>query len=244
MAERAPNRTFDLGELDRPEYRRLQEELDAMVRREPGTYVHASKRWEYPWALERAALAPGARALDAGSGASIFPVYLARLGLEVTALDLEVPRRFGAGHGVEIDYVAGDLTALPFGDGVFDAVFCISVIEHLPSDRVGRALAEFRRVVRPDGRLLLTTDYYRDADEEIWYEGPDRRFRVDWGVFDEARLHRHVLSAPGWEVDGAVDLSVDWERTSARMRRFHGYPYTSVGVALRRVGGDSVDTNR
>ncbi|HEX7118120.1 MAG TPA: class I SAM-dependent methyltransferase [Longimicrobiales bacterium] len=232
-AARAPNRTLDLAELGRPDVRRLLAELDGMVAREAGSYLHPSKRWEYPWALERARLAPGSHVLDAGSGASIFPVYLARCGHAVTALDRVVERRFGAAHAVTVEYVAGDLAALPFAAESFDAVFCISVIEHVPEERIPQAMAEFRRVLRRDGRLLLTTDYYRDAEAEIWHEGPDRRFRVDWGVFDEARLRRSILDAPGWVVDGALDLDVDWDRVSPRMRRFHGYPYTSVGVALR-----------
>ncbi len=235
-AKRAPNRTLDLGELERPDYRRVVEEMDGMVARERGAYIHPSKRWEYPWALERAALAAGSRVLDAGSGASIFPVYLARRGHAVTALDVEVAHRLGGAHEVRVEYVTGDLTALPFEDAAFDAAFCISVIEHLPGDRIPRALGELRRVVRAGGRLLLTTDFYRDAAAEIWHESPERRFRVDWGVFDEARLRRLVLEAPGWGVDGALDVSVDWDRVSPRMRRYHGYPYTSVGVALVKSG--------
>lgn len=232
MVGAAPNRTLDLAELGRPSYRRVLEELDALVAGEPGAYLHPSKRWEYPWALERADLAPGSRVLDAGSGASILPVYLARRGHRVAAADVAVGKRLGTASGAAVDYVAGDLVALPFRDEAFDVVFCISVVEHLPGGRIPRALLELRRVLRPGGRMLLTTDFYRDADAEIWYEGPDRRFPVDWGVFDEARLRRLILDAPGWAVDGAVDLSVDWERVSPAMRRFHGYPYTSVGVAL------------
>ncbi|HEX6940818.1 MAG TPA: class I SAM-dependent methyltransferase [Longimicrobiales bacterium] len=236
-ATRAPNRVFDLAELGRPEYGRVLAELDALVAREPGAYLHPSKRWEYPWALEQARLEPGSRVLDAGSGASIFPVYLARRGHAVVALDLVVERRFGAANAVAVDYVAGDLTALPFAAGTFDAAFCISVIEHLPGERIPQALAELRRVLHQDGRLLLTTDYYRDAAAEIWYEGPGRRFRVDWGVFDERRLRRLILAAPGWVMDGALDLGIDWDRVSPQMRRYHGYPYTSVGVTLRKIGG-------
>jgi len=107
--------------------------------------------------------AAGSRVLDAGCGASIFPVFLAKLGHRVSALDLRVPEGLGRLHGVEIDYVRGELTALPFADAQFDAVFCISVIEHLGHQGVPRALQELRRVVRPGGRLLITTDFYEDA---------------------------------------------------------------------------------
>jgi hypothetical protein len=45
-----------------------------------------------------------------------------------------------------------------------------------------------------------------------------------------------VLNAPGFLVDGDVDLSVDWDAVRTQMRRFHGYPYTSVGITLTKIG--------
>ena len=230
----APNRTLDLAELERPAYRRVLERMDALLARTPGAYLHPGKRWEYPWALERAQLRPGERVLDAGCGRSVFPLYLADAGLRTTALDLELDPALAAPLRLELDWRTGDLTALPLPDRAFDAVFCISVIEHLPEARIPGALAELRRVLRPGGRLLLTTDFYDDAAAPIWYEGADRRFRVDWGVFDEPRLRRFILSAPGFRVEGAVDLGVDWATVKPCMREYHGYPYTSVGVKLVR----------
>lgn len=228
----APNRTLRLQELERPDYRRVLNRLDALLEREPRAYLHPSKRWEYPWALGRARLEPGARVLDVGCGASIFPVYLAADGRRVTALDRDPPPRLGKGARVRVDYLAGDLTALPIADESQDAVFCISVIEHLPEPHIPAAMRELARVLRPGGPLLLTTDYYRDADANIWYEGEHRRFPVEWGFFDRDRFERLILGADGLRMEGRLDLDVDWDAVRPRMRSFHGYPYTSVGVKL------------
>lgn len=228
----APNRLLDLSELDRPEYRRVLAEMDDLVAREDISYLHLSKRWEYPWALERGAPTSRECILDAGCGASIFPIYLATQGLDVFALDLDPPLRLAEAHGVAVNYVRGDLTELPFANESFDQIYCISVIEHLPRSRIPLAMAEFRRVLRTGGQLLLTTDYYEDADAEMWYEDSERRFRVDWNVFDERLLSEFVLNVPGLCVEGALDLQADWETLRPQMQRFHGYPYTAVGVAL------------
>lgn len=235
MSARAPNRVLDLNELGRPPYREVLAHLDALTARESRSYLHPSKRWEYPWALERAALAPGSRVLDAGCGASIFPIYLAKDGHRVTGLDLRVPHGLDREHGVHVDYIEGNLTELPFPDEHFDAVFCISVIEHLGLEGIPRALDELRRVTRRGGRLLITTDYYENARAKLWYEGPGESFPVDWSFFDEAQLRRYILEAPGLQVDGEVDLRVDWDEVRPVMRRYHGYPYTAVGVALIRL---------
>ncbi|MFW5947212.1 MAG: class I SAM-dependent methyltransferase [Gemmatimonadota bacterium] len=231
----AENRTLDLDELDRPDYRTVLEEMDRLLAADPISYLHPGKRWEYPWALERAGLPAGARVLDVGSGDSIFPVYLARQGHQVTAVDLAFDGTLGERHGVPLGYARADMTSLPLPAEAFDAVFCLSVIEHLPDPAVPRALAELRRVLRPGKPLLLTTDYYDDAEAEIWHRTPEREFRVDWRIFDEARLRRLILDAPGWRLDGALDLDVDWDAVKPRMRAYHGYPYTSVAVKLIRT---------
>lgn len=230
-----PNRLLDLDELRRPDYRGVLEEMDRLVAADPISYLHPGKRWEYPWALERAALRPGSRVLDVGAGDSIFPVYLAATGHSVTAVDLEFDGSLGMRHGVDAAYARADMTRMPFPPGAFDAVFCVSVIEHLPEEAIPVALAELRRVLRPGAPLLLTTDYYDDADAEIWHRSPGLEFRVDWGVFDEDRLRRLILEAPGWRLDGELDLDVDWSEVKPRMREYHGYPYTSVGVKLIRT---------
>ncbi len=232
---RAPNRTLDLEELERPDYRYILERMDAILEATPGAYLHPGKRWEYPWALEQAELRAGERVLDAGCGRSIFPLYLAAAGMDVTALDLDLDDGLARPLGLRVDWAPGDLTEMPLPDQTFDAVFCISVIEHLPDASIPRAVAELHRVLKPGGRLLLTTDFCDDAAAEIWYEGPDGRFRVDWGVFDEERLRAFILAAPGFALAGPLDLTVDWVRVKPRMRAYHGYPYTSVGLQLVKL---------
>ena len=51
--------------------------------------------------------------------------------------------------------LGGDVSALPFGDATFDAVIAGELLEHL--DSPDAALPEFARVLRPGGRLVITT---------------------------------------------------------------------------------------
>jgi SAM-dependent methyltransferase len=233
---KAPNRVLDLGELAAPYYRKTIARMKALSSQEELSFLHPSKEWEYPWALSRAECMPGNRVLDAGCGASIFPVYLASQGLEVFGLDCDPAPRLDLFHKVRVGYLQSDLTALPFVSGSFDTVFLISVIEHLEPRKADRAMLELARILNKGGRLLLTTDYARECTEEMWYQGPGKSFRVDWSVFDRPRLLSFLERSSVWfEMEGELDLHVDWERTRERMTRFHGYPYTSVGVCLRRL---------
>lgn len=51
-------------------------------------------------------------------------------------------------------HVAADGMDLPFGDGIFGAVVCSEVLEHLDDDR--RALREMARVLQPGGVVIVT----------------------------------------------------------------------------------------
>jgi len=75
--------------------------------------------------------------------------------------------------GGKIRGEAADLTKLPYPDGAFDKVLCISTIEHVKDD--GQGIRELGRVLKPGGRLLLTTEFnalvgkaYSEADNSYY----------------------------------------------------------------------------
>jgi ubiquinone/menaquinone biosynthesis C-methylase UbiE len=53
--------------------------------------------------------------------------------------------------------VVGDVQSLPCEDNSFDIILCTEVLEHVQDPR--RAIAEMHRVLRPGGRLVLTTRF-------------------------------------------------------------------------------------
>jgi SAM-dependent methyltransferase len=65
--------------------------------------------------------------------------------------------------------VLGDALVLPFRDGCADAILCTEVIEHV-KDPAGM-LAEFARVLAPDGSVLLTSPFtwhLHDEPHDYW----------------------------------------------------------------------------
>jgi ubiquinone/menaquinone biosynthesis C-methylase UbiE len=74
------------------------------------------------------------------------------------------------GTQVPPQFVAADLSQLPFADGSFDCITCGYVLEHLPNPEPG--LAEMARVLQPGGRmfLLTTEDSFSGAwTSRFWY---------------------------------------------------------------------------
>lgn len=121
----------------------------------------------------------GRRALDIGCGAGIVAEPLARMGAEVTAIDvadgpLEAGRRRAREGGLAIDYrnaVAADVSA-----GAFDLVTALEVVEHVP-DR-DAFLADAARAVAPGGLLALSTINRTPAAFAVAIVGAEYLLRV------------------------------------------------------------------
>lgn len=106
-----------------------------------------------------AALTKREQVLDAGSGAGHTALALAPGAAHVTAVDLSATmlaqgRRLALERGLaNVAFQVGDVEALTFADASFDLVASRYSAHHWP--RPQRALAEFHRVLRPGGRVLL-----------------------------------------------------------------------------------------
>jgi hypothetical protein len=124
-------------------------------REQDGNLIATEHRARYRWA---ARLVAGRRVLDAACGTGYGMRMLADAGAAgVRGIDrdagavAEAARRMGDPDAV----VRGDVRDLPFPDNAFDVVVSWETIEHL--DAAERALAEFRRVLRERGLLLVSS---------------------------------------------------------------------------------------
>jgi 2-polyprenyl-6-hydroxyphenyl methylase/3-demethylubiquinone-9 3-methyltransferase len=100
----------------------------------------------------------GKAALDVGCGAGLLCEPLARLGAEVTGVDaaaenIEAASVHCEGAGLDIRYMAGELSAL--GLGTFDLVTCLEVLEHV-ADKPA-FLAGLAKHLAPGGLMVLST---------------------------------------------------------------------------------------
>jgi demethylmenaquinone methyltransferase/2-methoxy-6-polyprenyl-1,4-benzoquinol methylase len=99
----------------------------------------------------------GERILDIAAGTGTSSAALTHTGALVVAADfsegmIEVGRRRQAGNP-NIEFVQADATALPFADNDFDAVTISFGLRNV--DEPKKALAEFYRVTKPGGRVVI-----------------------------------------------------------------------------------------
>lgn len=161
-----------------------------------------------------ARVAPPARLLDVGSVESSVALTVASLGYEVTALDL---RPYPFRHP-QLTAVEARLEEWTPGEGLFDAILCISTIEHIglgwygeehrDEDGDRRALDRLKTLLSEDGFLVLTVPYGRRSIDEVQR------------VYDHDALQELLA---GWRID---DLTVvaqrdhqTWERVDSSAER-------------------------
>ena len=104
-----------------------------------------------------------ARVLELGVGTGRIALPVAGSGCEVFGVDLSahmlaaLAQRIRDESHERVHLVQGDITALPFRSGVFDAALAVHVL-HLVEDWAG-VLTRVKALVRPGGTLLLGRDW-------------------------------------------------------------------------------------
>jgi glycosyltransferase involved in cell wall biosynthesis len=141
------------------------------------------------------------RILDAGCGSSIIIQTLNN----AIGMDFNFPKlRFMSRYGIPL--VRGSAFALPFKDNSFDCLISSEVIEHIAFD--DSLFTEMRRVLRPDGTLILGTPDYATLGWRIIE--PVYGFLIPGGYHDE-HITRYtkstltdILKRHGFEVEGTA----------------------------------------
>jgi len=159
-------------------------------------------------------LRPGMTLLDVGCGPGSITAGLAGLiapgrviGADKDPARIETASRDAAADGVS--YRVADVTALPFEDDHFDAVFANALIEHLPDP--GAGVKELMRVLKPGGAVGVRCPDWSSAllhpDNDLMWASIALRNR--WQQHrgdhpDAGRLLRGLLAEAGF-----VDINAD-----------------------------------
>ncbi|MEZ4571017.1 MAG: methyltransferase domain-containing protein [Thermomicrobiales bacterium] len=156
-----------------------------------------ANRSDYEAALRSAGIEQGWHVLDAACGAGNYLPWISELvGSKgsITALDLApeniaiVKQRCVLEWHLDaaIETSEGSVLDLPYPDQTFDAIWFANTSQYLPDEELTITLAEFRRVLKPDGLLAV-----KDMDIGMWaiVPGPADAF---WKFF------AYLIHSEGW----------------------------------------------
>lgn len=172
--------------------------------------------------LVEARVAPRARVLEYGAVPLVVTAALAAMGYDVAGLDID-PARFArsiATLGLDVRRCDIETEQVPFASGSVDAVIFNELFEHLRVNPIA-TLREVHRVLRPGGRLLLSTPNLRSLRglRNLLLHG--RGHAASGGVYEQyekletighmghvreytAREVAELLSRTGFEVEALV----------------------------------------
>jgi ubiquinone/menaquinone biosynthesis C-methylase UbiE len=160
------------------------------------------------------------RVLEVGAGTGFFLINLSLAGcldgaaLEATDISqgmLDVCRRNGAEHDLDITTTRGDAEALPFDDETFDLVIGHAFIHHLPVP--GTAIAEMFRVLKPGGTLVIAGEPTELGDRVSWVvkNATYRTFRAVTAVPGLTGLRRPSIRDAGGSANDEVLAGLEHE---------------------------------
>jgi SAM-dependent methyltransferase len=187
-----------------------QQEVAAAVEevRRLGLPAHgdAPKNWDSLVALDCILRNTDRRARVLDAGATLYSVILQWLFAygyrNLIGLNLVFTKPVRRGS---IRYEPGDLTRTRYPDEYFDAVTCLSVIEH--GVDLGGYFREMRRILKPGGVLITSTDYLEDEIDTTHL----RAYGSDVHIFsaDELRDAFGLAASEGLRLSSEIDLSAD-----------------------------------
>lgn len=219
--------------LEMSDYTEINEEVRSLLRTEAKfrgkgytfNIPHQHRYWEYGSALaslREAGIEPPACILDVGCGHGPFGPWLAKLGYCVDEIDPspQVASRAdlrAAMSGSDWAFAATPLMEFKTG-APYDAVFAISVMEHIAAPEQAAAWERLASLVAPGGLLFTTVDYGRiDASN-----APAREM-----IFSDHDV-RHVVTQ-------LTDLGFDFEEVDTEYHGDQVFDYTFFRIVGRKA---------
>jgi cyclopropane fatty-acyl-phospholipid synthase-like methyltransferase len=151
----------------------------------------------------------GGQALDLGCGAGVpVTLYLARLGFEVTGVDISAHQLDLAARRVPgATLIKADMASVDFPPATFDAVVSFYAIIHVPREEHGALITRIARWLKPGGVFLATWPLTSwEGEEENWqgWGAP-----MWWSHYDRG-TYLGLLQGAGFNIISA-DLHSDTE---------------------------------
>ena len=175
----------------------------------------------------------GKRVLDAACGEGYGTALLGAHADSAVGVDIDAATVAHAsvryGQGVRVRFIEGSCAQLPLPDASVDVVVSFETVEHLSAADQPRMIAEFARVLAPDGIVVISSPNKRLYSDERAYVNEfhlHELYRADF-----ARLLAGAFPALSWHHQRVATWSGIWaERSGAEARTAEAWLGNAEGV--------------
>lgn len=140
---------------------------------------------------------------DMGCGPGEIARYLKDRGADALGVDLS-PKMVEKARQLspDIEFLQGDMMCLDAPDNTWGGIAAFYSIIHIPRDKVVEALRELRRVLKPDGLILVAFHIGSETlhVEDMW----GKAVSMDCYYFEPKQMEEYLISA-GFEVIEAIE---------------------------------------
>ncbi len=177
--------------------------------------VSAEETW---WRLRETG---ARRVLVVGCGYGRHVTYFARRGFDTTGLDasraaIDMAHENAREDGLDLLLTCASATKMPFPTASFDAVYDHALLHHLSTEDRALAVAEYGRVLRPGGLLVISA--LSSEEEAVLAAGETDE---PSGYFDEFFDSSELSDLLGdFELESVLDLTEADEASPRGRRRF------------------------
>ncbi|MDP8925062.1 MAG: methyltransferase domain-containing protein [Chloroflexota bacterium] len=217
------------------------------------------------WIIDRLEVRPGQTVVDAGCGPGRAQLPVTRAGARMIGFDYSVgmvreARQQADAQGYAVLLFQADAQAIPLAGASCDRVLAAHMLFHVPDP--GRALHEFRRILRSGGRIVITTNaadhaarfhaLHAEAARALGYTPTPRggnRFSLDdidavREVFPDARtivepnafVFPTARAALSWYATASVDAIADRPRDGSHRPKLLALSERRIEAIIAREG--------
>lgn len=115
------------------------------------------------WVLKHIQWRGDEQVLDVGTGSGFYYERMRALAPAARFTGIDQAMGMLTAHPAAPSLAQAEATRLPFADGIFDVVMANHMLYHVPD--IDSAIAEMKRVLKPDGLLLTATNSYNTMPE-------------------------------------------------------------------------------
>lgn len=177
--------------------------------------------------------ATGKQVLDIACGEGYGAALLATRAARVTGIDIApevIEKAAGKYRLPNLRFITGSLTAIPADTAGFDLITCFETIEHISAAEQEMAFSELKRVLKPEGLLIMSSPDKKNYSDKTGYQNPFHQKELYAGEFRE--LVRRYFPFAAFYLQGSYSGSFIMKEEGGPLKELHTGNFEKISTGV------------